>query len=397
MKMSDISAFACQVCAADRLAEVDGFARLKQVTSDAKPFTAGGRLTICRSCGAIQKLPTTKWFEDIHSIYAAYDIYYQSDGIEQAVFDAVTGKPIRRSVLISRRLEEQLVLPSTGRLLDVGCGSGAFLSGFAEVKREWELCGLDLDSRNLQKLESIPGFQKLLTCQPAEVVDKYDLITMIHSLEHFATPLEILTEIRRVIAPGGRLLIQVPDIRKTPFDLVVADHLLHFTSGTLEYLVSRAGFQVELITTKWVDKEITLIARTPSQRPTLDKGGQKVPSGTADGLLARIQWLEGGIDAAKSAASQGNFGIFGTSIAATWLYGCLGEVVEFFVDEDPSRKGRKHMGRAILQPAEVAPRSIVYVALVPPIDEQVVKRLGKDFPIEFRLAPKPALAWEGFK
>jgi len=47
------------------------------------------------------------------------------------------------------------------------------------------------------------------------------------------------------------------------------------------------------------------------------------------------------------------FGIFGTSVAAMWLFGQLGDAVSFFVDEDTSRQGTELYGKPVFHPKDV--------------------------------------------
>ena len=63
---------------------------------------------------------------------------------------------------------------------------------------------------------------------------------------------------------------------------------------------------------------------------------------------------------AREAAGKGEFGIFGTSVAATWLASGLGDAVKFLVDEDPVRDGRLHLGRPIPRPEQVPPTAVMY-------------------------------------
>jgi hypothetical protein len=58
-------------------------------------------------------------------------------------------------------------------------------------------------------------------------------------------------------------------------------------------------------------------------------------------------------DKARLSPGSRPFGIFGTSIAGTWLYGELGDRTSFFVDEDPARAGKAHLGVRIIAPPNV--------------------------------------------
>src|SRR3954462_6522380 len=98
--------FACQVCGAAALAEISEFRALPRVTSDWKPFAAGGRLAACEACGAVQKYPEPAWIEEITGIYAAYDAYPQSGEVDQVVRDPRTKELRPRCAVLCDRLGE---------------------------------------------------------------------------------------------------------------------------------------------------------------------------------------------------------------------------------------------------------------------------------------------------
>jgi hypothetical protein len=76
-------------------------------------------------------------------------------------------------------------------------------------------------------------------------------------------------------------------------------------------------------------------------------------------------------------ASTGRIGLFGTSIAGTWLASEVGERVAFFVDEDPARIGRKYLDRPVHSPADVPPGSRVFVGLPPVVATGICTRLAR--------------------
>jgi len=379
----------CLVCDAPALEEIPGFRLLKRITSDCRPFRAGGRLAVCSGCGAVQKLPDAEWLDDISEIYSRYAAYYQANGDEQVVLDSRTGQIRRRSDVILERLTDSLPLPRTGKALDIGCGSGATLSALSRALPGWQLYGQDLDKRNLPRLAAIPGFEAMFDCAPDEIEGCYDLITLIHSLEHFPSPGTLLTSILDKLSPGGMLLVQVCNTLRNPYDLLIADHLTHYSADTLGLLAENSGFRVSRIETEWVPKELSMIAVNPGQDESGTPCARDAKNGrTSAFVLAQMKWLSEMASTAEAESLDSHFGIFGTSICATWLAGGLGEKVSFFVDEDPSRQGRDYMGKPVLSPAQVPPRSKVYLALVPEIADRVAERLA-GFP--FQLIHPPEL------
>jgi SAM-dependent methyltransferase len=365
--------FGCQCCGRQNLHEITGFSALPRVTSDCKPFRPGGRLFACEACGAIQKIPDSSWLRETDEIYRDYQIFHQSSAIDQAVFDPASGHSRERCAILAQRLQESGLLPGSGTLLDVGAGSGAMLAAFSARCQGWRLFGLDLDDRKQHALKTIPRFERLYTTPPEQLTGNFDLVTLVHSLEHFPNPGAILRTLSGKLTTDGRLFVQVPNIEKSPFDLVVADHLCHLSPQSLSLMLPRFGFRIDRITTDWVGKEISLLGSAAAQN-----GGVPVETGARDSIREverTVVWLKRFLDHAREVAIGGRFGIFGTSISATWLAAGLEEAVEFFVDEDPAREGRTHLGRPILKPAEAPADALVYLAFADEVADAISRRL----------------------
>jgi SAM-dependent methyltransferase len=374
----------CRICGVAALEEFPGFAHLPRVTSDCKPFPAGGRLAVCSECATVQKPIDARWREEAAAIYGAYDVYFQSGGVEQAVFDPVTGAPRRRSAVLVDGLTANRPIAGTGKILDVGCGNGVLLSVFAERRPGWQLFGHDLSEINHAALSQIAGFRELYTGPVEMLPNDFDVMTMIHSLEHFTEPVEGLAGLRSKLAPGGSLFIEVPDAEATPFDLLVADHVSHFSCDSVARLLARAGFKPLLVARDWVIKELSVIAEPGVGTPPASPPS---PELVRHQVEAQIGWLQALIDGTRAAAASARpFGLFGTSVAAMWLFGEVGDAVEFFTDEDPSRRDRQLLGRPILHPDDVPAGATVSVPLIPSVAEAVATRASGSG-IDFRLPP----------
>jgi SAM-dependent methyltransferase len=246
----------------------------------------------------------------------------------------------------------------------------------------WELHGLDINDRSLPRLRSIPGFTTLHTCSPGEVAETFDVITVIHTLEHVPEPARFLRELLSRLDERGALLIQVPNAAENPFDYAIADHLSHFRPETLRLLLERAGFAGTAIFTDWIPKEISALAwRAPeSLAPTPD-------GNTAAAPAAAVSWLQHTIEAAAAASERSpEFGLFGSSIAATWLWSSVANRVRFFVDQDPGRVARRHLECPILSPDQVPPGASVFLGVAPRLAHAVLNRL-QPRPYEMILPP----------
>lgn len=378
----------CHLCAFDKLSLLPSYEALHRVTSDCKPWPPGGQLGVCPRCGGAQAVISPQWEAEAHQIYDRYTIYHQSGGVEQSVFDAATGAAKSRSSRLLHRLKEEFPFSPEGRLLDIGCGNGTTLRACHEIAPGWSLAGLDVNDHSRQLVESIPGVEALYTGPVNAIPGQFQIITLIHSLEHIAEPSTFLAGLYGKLADGGVLVIQVPDCMQNPFMFLVADHATHFFTATLRDVVAAGGYDVVVTADDWIAKELTLIARKPAHELS-----PRSNTNAVDNLVAvqdRVEWVVMLGQQTRALAAQNALGLFGTSIAATWMQEELQGEAAFFVDEDPSRFGQMFMERPILRPSEAPPGRQVMIALPTPMAEQVRTRLLREAPGVKWLVP-PAL------
>lgn len=377
--VSPLPELLCNICNSPQVALLPPFAALRQVTSDCRPWQAGGQLGICRNCGCIQKPVTPQWLAEIERIYDAYSIYHQGDGVEQSVFDDASGKPMPRSERLFSQFKANTNLLESGRLLDIGCGNGAFLSVFSRMMPGWKMAGVDLSDKYRHVVEKIDRVEALFLGELEDIPGVFDMISMIYVLEHMVAPRDYLARVCSKLKDGGLLLIEVPDFDQNPFDLLIADHCSYFTGPVLAGLLKSAGFEVLSVATRWVPKGLTTVARKGSCQTNVFKRQENTIADQP--LAASVDWLGQVVRIGHKVSSGGEFGIFGTGIAATWLSGELGDAVSFFVDEDPNRSGKKYLDKPIYHPKDVPPEGNVYIALPLHMARQIKKRLeGDNYP-----------------
>lgn len=353
----------CHNCGSASLQLAIGYGELHRVSSDCRPSAPGGQLARCPECDLVQAVIDEQWQQEAREIYRAYSIYHQSGGIEQPVFDATTGERRSRSEVMLPRLQEAAALPPTGRLLDIGCGNGSFLRACSQGLKGWTFCGSEFDTRHRAEVEDIPGVHKLYTGSLDEIPGNFDVITLIHVLEHITGPTEFLKQVAPKLAPDGWLFIEVPDCSVNPFMLLVADHCSHFSPSSLSAVVRAAGFEIVRVGPGWVPKEISLVARR-TRRPL-----------ESNQIFGHANFLHTVATEAALLAQRGVFGIFGTSIGATWLDAQLDRIPQFFVDEDWNRAGKTLADRPILAVSDIPAGATVYIALSPAIAAAVALRL----------------------
>jgi SAM-dependent methyltransferase len=145
-----------------------------------------------------------------------------------------------------------------GDLLDVGCGSGAFLLGLEEAG--WTCSGVEIDAAAVETAHTAG----LTRVRHGDLLDQeygagsFDVVRFWHSLEHTRSPRAQLAEARRVLRRGGTLMVGVPNFgsplarwaREKWFNLDVPRHLWHFDRGTLSTLVASEDFRLTSVRTR---------------------------------------------------------------------------------------------------------------------------------------------------
>ncbi len=126
---------------------------------------------------------------------------------------------------------------SAERLLDVGSADGPSVGWLTAPQK----ISLDLDPRGLQAPGGICG--SVLALPFAD--ETFDVVTAFDVLEHCQPEETALAELRRVLAPGGRLLLSVPAYRWAWSDHDVANgHHRRYTRPRAVAAVEAAGFEV---------------------------------------------------------------------------------------------------------------------------------------------------------
>jgi SAM-dependent methyltransferase len=189
---------------------------------------------------------------------------------------------------------ERIPLTGQARLLDFGCGSGAFLLRMHQ--RGWNVTGLDVSEHIVQRIRTDLGLNALTGSLPhPELAESsFEVITMRHSLEHVHQPLTVLRAAHRLLVPGGKLIVAVPNIDSLPYKwfgqcwrgLELPRHLSHFTPDTLQLILARAGFDVGPVRMVRHPSWFRTSARRASRRPGTTWWQRRLPTRILASLAA---------------------------------------------------------------------------------------------------------------
>ncbi len=160
------------------------------------------------------------------------------------------------------RMEQEKVdlvakLRDGGRLLDVGAGIGKFL--LALDRHRWQAEGVetegtlvDLARHSFPELRLHSGSLGSLPLPEGA----FDVVTFWHVFEHLPNPHETLAAVRRILAPGGRLVVSLPNVESWQALWFREDwfafgegsrHLYHYGPESLWRLLLQHGFHPQRI------------------------------------------------------------------------------------------------------------------------------------------------------
>lgn len=212
-----------------------------------------GPLLRCRGCGQLISQCST---ERYHETMRQFDTPHGTDPATQSI--------ARRDMLARRRLamiSAALHRPrGDTRLLDIGCSSGAFLRVASELGYSAEGVEPAPSAAHSAQRAGLKVYIGTLE-QAALESAAYDALTMFEVIEHLREPLPLLAECRRILKPGGLLMIGTGNTaswtaaamkgRWEYFHLeILGGHVSFFCPRSMRTLASRSGFDVLEIATR---------------------------------------------------------------------------------------------------------------------------------------------------
>jgi len=194
------------------------------------------------ACG-VGRYATTPDERALETFYA--DEYYGSPGIK---FRPVIEWLVRSVGARHLRSLTRGLRPGAS-VLDVGCGRGVLLSGLAD--RGFDAHGVEMSETACRGADPRAHIRIASHLSAARYqLAQFDAVILWHVLEHLPDPRGTLEEARRILRPGGRLVVAVPNFasfqatwaKENWFHLDPPRHLFHFPLEALRDLVARTGF-----------------------------------------------------------------------------------------------------------------------------------------------------------
>jgi SAM-dependent methyltransferase len=157
----------------------------------------------------------------------------------------------RRLALLNARWRMDVIrnLRGSGKLLEIGCARGDFLS----VARE------TFDTYGVEPNPELADFSSAIAPVHRDIIERtpwngFDVVASFHVIEHVDSPRSFVRAAAERLKTGGLLVIETPNIASIPFKLMrsrwrqfIPEHYFFFDPGTLSRLLIDHGLRVESV------------------------------------------------------------------------------------------------------------------------------------------------------
>ncbi|HVW02954.1 MAG TPA: class I SAM-dependent methyltransferase [Planctomycetaceae bacterium] len=356
---------ACNLCDATGLERLYRTERPLSITSLAEVREITTEVSLCAHCGHIQTPPV----ENLEHYYESdYRILLDSDDEDQ-LYSVENGRHVYRSEHQAETLLRKLGLPAGARILEYGCAKGATARRLLQSRPDLELSLFDISHQYEPFWQRFRQPTHWAThALPDDWTGRFDAVASFFVLEHITDPRAALEQQARLLKPAGRLYFLVPSLWGNPADLIVADHVNHFTRHSLATLLAGSGLAIQEIDETSHAGAFIVIAVKQDRTAPVDPSCPTELAAEArvlgrywSDLGQRIREFENGQDSHSSAIyGSGFYGTFiATNLAALDRVDCV-------LDRNPYRQGAQLLGRPIVAPEQL-PEHVrsMYVGLNP--------------------------------
>lgn len=358
---------ACRVCGS-HIAKASYEASAPALTSMMAFIDIPTLAYVCDGCGHAQcaDLPDIETFYD-----TTYRISLESDDHDQIFAVAADGTPIYRTdhqAAIGLRL---LDLPQGAAILDYGAGKATTLRKMCAARPDLHPHVFDVSRDYVPAWDGwVAGEDQATYTVPEAWAGRFDAIISHFVIEHVAEPVGFLKTLRALLAPGGRVLLSMPDVAANPGDMTVADHLNHFSRASLNRALQLSGFALEKIDSDAFPGAFFAVALRSEEPVPIDGDRQETAAAAARAREICDFWKQATqrLDGAAKQFSGKRAAVYGSGFYGSWICSRIEADVDFrvFLDQNPKLQGSIHFNRPVLAPANLDQDvDVVFVGLNP--------------------------------
>ena len=367
--------FACNVCGAELGTSIYDAGHDRALTSLCERRSGRTRVWSCTRCTHLRGealADTTEYYS------SGYRILLDQDDEDQ-IYEMRDGRIVYRTQHQVEVLVQKLPLPTGSRMLDYGCAKASTPRALLNVRPDLNVHLFDVSSMYERHWDQfVPRNRRSIDETPPEWAASFDVVTSFFALEHIPEPRETVRRIAALLKDDGVFYAIVPDTFGNPADLVVIDHVNHFTEPSIHHLLREAGFtQIDVDSS--VHRGAHVVRASKQGVPSMVPIAQPVLARSAElarfwsTFASRIRHAEASlipqVDGEPDVAIYGS-GFYGAYIASTLDTPAR---VRCFLDRSPFQQGKALFGTPILSPDDF-PEVVrtIYVGLNPRIARAVM-------------------------
>jgi len=141
--------------------------------------------------------------------------------------------------------------PKKCRLFDIGCGVGNFMA--VARAQGYDVAGIDWDTKAIQTGKEVLDLKRIFPMSIEEYAEEnsgetFDVVSFFEVLEHQDDPVGFMSQVRRLVKPGGYIALSVPNRNRFQKGLDTTDlppnHLTRWNPEVLKKFLGRQGFEI---------------------------------------------------------------------------------------------------------------------------------------------------------
>lgn len=230
----------CNVCLRELSDPVFSSEHNQAITSLSEQIDGSVHVFYCSNCNHLN----TNELPELQLFYAEkYKLNITSEDSDQ-LYGVINGMSVYRSDKQAALVIEKLNISKGANVLDFGCGRAATMEKIVKYRNDITPYLFDVSDmyvgfwNTFAKPEHYACFDL-----PKNWINKFDVITSFYALEHIATLQQTIKRIHEMLIVGGVFYFMVPNVFDNAADFIVADHVNHFSSQSLYYLLAQYGFE----------------------------------------------------------------------------------------------------------------------------------------------------------
>jgi SAM-dependent methyltransferase len=361
----------CRLCS-NSLSPPEYSAAAPALLDGGKALDIPTQVFVCDRCGLAQSPD----FPDMREFYAhEYKVSLDSADHDQIITPG-NGKSLFRTDFQKQAVLNLAEPPSGAHVLDFGSGKASTLKKLQAARPDIIPHVFDVsEDYRLHWSEWVHPDNVATHEIPDAWRDRFDLVTAHFVLEHVAEPADTLRLLAGLLAPGGKLYLSVPNSLANPGDLLVVDHLSHFSKGSLGNAFLIAGLRPIVINETDFPGALLACCEPSETAETIEYPAEAPLLRKAAAAWQTI--CENLVQAAK-ANSDKKAAIYGAGFYGSYIRTVLNDrgKIGCFIDANPHLQGTEHLGLPVISPEKIPDDiSVVYAGLNPLKARQIISNV----------------------